>query len=170
MRSGTRDVSTIFISRIPEFLAVRRRIWSAVTMIYDDDDGGELFFFFFFSWWLRLFWYRFVDRFETRKFYRKEFSYCFFRILVVERNEKPNRGWTFLTDFKNSSTFMPIPFLLYEFKLLDPIIESLVAKFSKKLLKISSLLRIIQYPNTPISHLSQITILPKETICCTHMV
>lgn len=64
---------------------------------------------------------------------------------------------------------MPIPFLLYEFKLLDPIIESLVAKFSKKLLKIS-LLRIIQYPNTLISHVSQITILPKETICCTHMV
>ena len=80
-------------------------------MIYDDDDGGGLFFFFFFSWWLRLFWYRFVDRFETRKFYRKEFSYCFFRILVVERNEKPNRGWTFLTGFKNSSIFMPVPIL-----------------------------------------------------------
>lgn len=64
---------------------------------------------------------------------------------------------------------MPVPILfqLREFKLFNPIIQNHI-KFSKKLLKIS-LLRIIQYPNTLISHVSQITILPKETICCTHM-
>lgn len=172
-----------FILWILEFLAVR--IWLAVIymiIMATMRGGGYYSFLLFFSLkWsrrLRLFWYRFVNRFETRKFrYRKgiwDFSYCcFFHILVVEQSERPNRGWTFVTDFKNSSTFMQFQFYSssvnsnYSIRLLDRI----VAKFSKKLLKISFLpssKSISKYTN--IAPVTDYQILLEETISCTHMV
>lgn len=48
---------------------------------------------------------------------------------------------------------MPIPFLLYEFKLLDPIIESLVAKIFQKIIK-----NFFPPSNHPISKYTNITL------------